>query len=66
MFSKKCQSSETLSPRPDGVTGADGDGWIDLFFFFAGCLSLNAGAGPSTTDNVYFVMRRVRGACEAV
>lgn len=41
------------------------DGFI-YSFFFAGCLSLNAGAGPSTTDNVYFVMRRVRGACEAV
>ncbi len=38
------------------------DGFI--YSFFAGCFSLDAGMGPSTTDNIYFVMRRVRGVCE--
>lgn len=48
------------------MSRADGEIEIDLFilFFFAGCFSLNAGMRPSTTDSVYFVMRRVRGACE--
>lgn len=47
-----------------GVTWADGDRWTCLFFFFTGCLSLNAGTGPSSTNNIYFAMRRVQGVCK--
>ena len=35
-----------------------------IYSFFCVCFSLNAGMGPSTTDSVYFVMRRVRRAGE--
>lgn len=40
------------------------DGLVYSFFFFTGCLSLNGGTGPSSTNNIYFAMRRVQGVCK--
>lgn len=51
-----------------GVTWASRDRWTCLFyfffFFFTDCLSLFAGTGPSSTNNICFAVRRVQSVCK--
>lgn len=55
------QLSETLLIDVTGWKPWRDTGMIDLFILFLFLL----GGRPSLTDNIYFVMRHVRGACEA-